>query len=244
MPGDGSDASNRSKIIMTHFYRLFTINTFTGKKCGIGVADMIGPRGPWAGLPSEWRRGIEEIPLDPPWPHCKMLRAPLTPADCRQIRYLFEHSPGVELPDVWAWGSFALVSEAAKTVLEAQDDFGHEYIETEVLDTERQQINRKPYYLLNVRRILEIDELRGEIKNRHKMFLPDYHEKKTLPVIQQNPELKAKLAQLPLWRQRKNWSVLYLSQSMLTALQDAGITGLRPYTSYDGEPCEALGRFE
>jgi hypothetical protein len=229
---------------MSHFYRLYTINDFTGKKCGIGVADTYRPSGKTGSLPPEYWRAMEEIPLDPPWPHCKMLRAPLMPEEYKQEHYIFNLRPGVELPDVWAWGTRALVSERAKTVLESCDDFGHEYIETEIQDKNRQRINKAPYYLLSVRRILQIDELGGTIENRHKMFCPDYMEEKILPVVQQNSDLKEKLSQLPLWRQDRNVSVIYISETVLEKLREANITGLNLYTTYDGKPGESLARFE
>lgn len=229
---------------MSHFYRLYTINDFTGTKCGIGVAETYRPSGITGSLPPEFRRGMKEIPLDPPWPHCKMLRAPLVPAGYEKEYYIFKLQPGVELPDIWAWGEFALVSERAKGVLETCDDFGHEYIETEIQDENRQRINQMSYYLLNVRRILQIDELGGTIENQYKMFCPNYYEELFLPVVQQNPVLKEKLSQLPLWRQYGNPSIIYISEDVLKKLQEANITGLNTYTSYDGKAGESIARFE
>jgi len=187
---------------------------------------------------------MEEIPLDPPWLHCKMLRAPLIPAGYEQEYYIFNLRPGFELPDIWAWGTRALVSERTKAVLESCDDFGHEYIETEIQDENRQCINKVPYYLLNVRRFVQIDELGGTVENRIKMFCPNYYEEKYLPCVQKNPELKEKLSQLPLWRHSRNEPVIYISETVLMNLREAGITGLNPYTSYDGKPGESLARFE
>jgi hypothetical protein len=233
---------------MSHFYRLYTINDFTGTKCGIGVADTHRPSGKEAGVPTEWRRALlqDEIPLDPPWPHCKMYRAPLTPSGYEQVRYLFKVQPGVELPDIWAWGEFVLVSERAKAVLEASDDFEHEFIETEIQNEQRQRINGIPYYLMNIRRVVKIDELGpyGAIENKYEMFCPSGSENEFLPVVQRIPELKNHLSQLPMWRQFGNWEVVYLSEAVFQALRDAGITGLDPYTNYDGKPGEAIARFE
>lgn len=162
------------------------------------------------------------------------------------LDFLSSIHPGIELPDIWAGGEFALVSERAKAVLEACDYFGHEYIETEIQDTNRRRINRTPYYLLNVRRVLKIEELGpyGAIENKFKMFCPTGREENFLPVVQQNSELKDRLAQLPLWRQYGNWGVIYLSEAVLVALRDAEITGLDSYTSYYAKPGEALACFE
>lgn len=231
---------------MSHFYRLYTVNDFTGNQCGIGVAKSVGPDGPWAGLQPEWRRAMDEVALDLPWPHCRMFRASLAPPECKQLHYLFNIQPGIELPDIWAWGELGMISERAKRVLESCDDFEHEYIETEIQDTNRQKINKETYYLLNVRRILKIDESGpyGAIENKFEMFCPMGKENKFLPVVQRTPELKEKLSQLPLWRQDGLWDVVYMSENVVQALKNAGVTGIDPYTSYDGKPCEALARFE
>jgi len=175
-----------------------------------------------------------------------MFRAAPAPQDCKQLNYIFILQPGVGLPDIWAVGEFAIVSERAKAILEACDDFGHEYIETEVRNVEGGRINKIPYYLLNVRRILRIDESGpyGAIDNKFKMFSPKGRENKFLPVVQRTPDLKEKLSQLPLWRQDGLWNVIYLSESVMQSLRDAGITGIDLYTNYDGNPCEALARFE
>lgn len=162
------------------------------------------------------------------------------------VRYFFKIRPGVELPDIWAWGEFVLVSERAKAVLEASDNFEHEFLETEVQDTARQRINKMPYYLMNIRRVVKIDELGpyGDIENKYEMFCPSGSENEFLPVVQRTPELKDQLAQLPMWRQFGSWEVIYLSEAVLEALRDAGISGLDPYTNYYGKPGEAIARFE
>lgn len=233
---------------MSHFYRLHTINDFTGTKCGIGVADIYWPSDQEAGVPAEWRRALlqQEIPLDPPWPYCKMYRAPLIPPAFEQVHNLFKVLPGVELPDIWASTEFLLVSERAKAVLEVSDNFEHEFLETEIQDTARQRINKMPYYLMNIRRVVKIDELGpyGDIENKYEMFAPCGSENEFLPVVQRNPELKDQLAQLPMWRQFGNWEVIYLSKAVFEALRDAGISGLDPYSSYFAKPGEAIARFE
>jgi hypothetical protein len=232
---------------MSHFYRLHTANDHTGQSgIGVDVAKTYRPSGKGGGLPTEWRRALlqDEIPLNPLWPHCKILRAPLMPPGYEQEYYIFILQQGVELPDIWASGDSALVSARAKTVLEGCDDFGHEFIETEIQNEQRQRINKTAYYLLNVRRILKIDELGGKVANWEKMFYPNAYEDHYLPCLQQQPELKDRVAQLPLWRHFGNWGVIYLSESVLIALREAGITGLKDYSNNRGEPGESIARFE
>lgn len=230
---------------MSHFYRLFTINDPSAEKCGIGFLGMKSPSGErWPTVPTAFWLAMEEVPLAPPWPHCRVLRAPQIPTSMPQCRYVFIRQPGVALPDVWSEAQLLLVSERAKKVLESCDDFGHEFIETEVLDQEGERLNEVPYYAMNVRRVLQIEELGGTIDNQYQMFCPDYLEKKYLPVVQHNPILKAHVESLPIWRHDRNEYVHYINEPTLHALEAAGITGLRPYSTYDGLAGEAIGRFE
>jgi hypothetical protein len=229
---------------MSHFYRLYTINDFTGKKCGLGIADLIGSSGQWNGLPIEYWRDLQEIEMDPPWSHCKALRAPLVPDNARQIRFVFNRQQGVALPDLWSWAQLLLVSERAKKVLMSCDDFDHEFIEVEVCDIEGRHINETPYYAMNVRRILAIDKLGGNIENEYKMFCPIGKEYKYLPVVQRDAVLKENIARLPIWRHDLGDDISYISEATLNALENAGLTGLARYSTYDGLPGEAIGRFE
>lgn len=229
---------------MSHFFRLKTINDTEGK-ADIGAIDFYYPSGKSRSFPIELiRRNMEEVSLDPPWPECRMLRAPLTSEGYEQEVLVFKRKKDIELPDIWAWGFRLLVSEKAKSVLEACDNFGHEYIETEVQDENHQRINQTPYYLLNVRRILEIDQLGGVIENEYSMFSPSYIEELILPVIQQNLELKAKVSQLPMWRHYADLPTVYLSEVTLNKLLEAEVTGLKPYSGYYGKFGESIGRFE
>jgi hypothetical protein len=230
---------------MSHFYRLHTVNDYTGQS-GIGVAETYRPSGKDGGLPPEWWRATrkDEIPPDPLWPHCKMLRAPLMPPGFEQEYHVFILQPGIELPDIWATSDCALVSERAKAVLQACDGFGHEFIETEVQNAQRQRINTVPYYLLNVRRILNIDSSDNQVSHLNLMFSTRGIESDFLPRLQQHPELKDRVSQLPLWRHFMNVDVIYLSESVLQALRSAGITGLKDYSNPIGEYGEAIAKFE
>lgn len=238
---------------MSHFYRLFSFNLDNSrllKKCGYDHVDTFLPGGgDWTGMPGEWWRALDrdEIPLDPPWPHCRMLRAPcLLPQFGPAPAPLFRMRPGAALPDLWAASQFVLVS--ARAVLEPFNDFDHEFIETAVLDADSQQHipTAVPYYLLNVRRILQIEQLGpyGAIDNEDAMFSPWGQENEFLPVVQRTPVLKEQLSQLPLWRQYGQWEVLYLSEAVMQALRAANLTGIDPYSTYYGKAGEAVARFE
>lgn len=228
---------------MPCFYRLYKSNDLA-KEADCVLEAAYRPSGNKGSLPFEWTFAMEEIPQTPPWPHCRVLRAPLIPPGFEQEYNMFTLRPGKEIPDIFCVSERLLVSARARAVLETSDDFGHEYIETEVQNTQRQRINEQAYYLLNVRRYLEIDALGGEVLNWKKMFVPKGHEKKFLPTLQQCPELMAKVAQLPLWRHRLEQSVVYLSAQILQTLRNAGITGLVEFSDCYGDPGDSVARFE
>jgi uncharacterized protein DUF1629 len=228
---------------MNYFYRFCNVDDFGGESDFVWKGSY-RPSDKDGLLPIEWTKAMEEIPQNPPWPHCKVLRAPLFPAGYEQQYHMFKLRPGAAIPDIFCTAERALVSERAKAVLEACDDFGHEYIETEIQDVNHQRINQEPYYLLSVRRFLRIDELGGEVQNWKKLFFPNAYEKDFLPTLQKVPELMEKVAQLPLWRHRLNFSVIYMSERVLATLREAGLTGLKDYSHLSGEPGESITRFE
>lgn len=229
---------------MSHFYRLHTVNNVS-EKAPLGFRDYFRPSGN-NGSYYEFEKLFEEIPLNPPWPHCKMFRAPEFPHTYIEQYDIFKNNGTRVFPDIWTGGYFTLVSQKVKDLIEAFDDFGHQFHEVPVWDRKKKPINTVPYYQMNVRRFVEIDNLGGiiPVEQQLKMFALDYYEEKYLPTLQQTPELLDKLATLPLWRHRRNHGVLYLSEDLLQRLQEAGVTGLEPYRdTYVGKPYEALARF-
>ncbi|MCQ8183230.1 hypothetical protein NP603_19105 [Methylomonas sp. SURF-1] len=227
---------------MTHFYRF--CQAFDAISSGdFLLMKAYRPSGKEGMLPIEWTKAMEVIPQDPPWPHCKVLRAPLYPAAYEQEYNMFRLKPGTAIPDFYGTGERLLVSERARAVLETCDDFEHEYIETEIQNENRQRINEQAYYLLSVRRYLRIEALGEKLNTSLITFSADAYEEDYLPVLQNQPELMEKVAQLPLWRHRLNESVVYMNERVLTTLRDAGLTGLSEYSSRMGEPGETIAYF-
>lgn len=228
---------------MTHFYRFCQVFDSIDQGDFLRVA-AYRPSGIKEMLPANWTRAMEEIPQSPPWPHCKVLRAPLFPAGYEQEYNMFRLKPGTPIPDFYGTGERLLVSERARTVLETCDDFEHEYIETEIQDENRQRINEQTYYLLSIRRYLRIDELGEKLNTSNMKFFADPYEKDYLPVLQNDPELMEKVALLPLWRHRLNQRIVYMNEKVLVTLREAGLTGLKEYSDPRGEPGETIARFE
>lgn len=233
---------------MSHFYRLDTINHpyETAPLAWVAYERLSGIKGP----DFDFERGFEEIPLDPPWPHTKMFRAPLVTDEYNICSHIFRYTGEKEFPDIWGGGPQLLVSERVKKIILEFDDFEHQFCETTFLSEDRtKKLNTAPYYQLNVRRFVQIEDIGGTVDNRHNKFRTNYIEDQFLPTVQQSPTLLANLATLPLWRHRMNNSTVYLSEAMLSKLQEAGITGLDFYSQcydgqvYDGMPYEALARY-
>lgn len=228
---------------MGHFYRIYTVNDFSASRCGVGLDALRNSTRSW-GLRPEFLKQLQELDSDDDASGVSMLRAPKIESVLNDVRFVFNIKPGVELPDIWALGDVALVSSRVKAVIESLDSFDHEFVETEVLDSSGGRINKIPYFHLNVRRMVRVKETEGEIKNRYEMFCPILREEEFLPAIQSSEKIKRVLSDIPIWRYRNNWPVLYVGESMLVAMRAKNISGLRSYTSYDGKPCESVARFE
>jgi hypothetical protein len=227
---------------MSHFYRLKTVNNFS-ENPPLAWRNYHAPSGE-LGIYHPFEKQFEEIALNPSWPHCKMFRAPLVPKDFMEAYEIFCFTGELELPDIWTGSLTTLVSQRVKDIIEANDDFEHQFLEVPVWDENQKPINQTPYYQLNVRRFLQIEDLGGKVENQFRMFRPDYDEKQYLPTIQQTPALLDHISQLPLWRHRENHGILYLSADLLNTLRAAGITGLTDYSdTYDGKTYEAVARF-
>jgi hypothetical protein len=84
---------------MSHFYRLYTVNN-TSQHAKLGWQDYQRASG-IEGTNYEFEKGFEEIPLDPPWPHCKMYRAPLISDDFVICTNIFKYTGEIEMPEIW-----------------------------------------------------------------------------------------------------------------------------------------------
>ncbi|MDT4292098.1 hypothetical protein RO575_21245 [Methylomonas sp. MO1] len=146
---------------MSHFYRLHTVNNVS-EKAKLGWRGHYRPSGV-AGSYLEFEKLFEEIPLSPPWPHCKMYRAPEFPEAYIEDYEIFRYTGEKPLPDMWVAGQYALVSQKVKEIVESFDDFRHQFHEVPVWVRKKKPINTVPYYQMNVRRFVEIDNLGGSI---------------------------------------------------------------------------------
>lgn len=214
---------------MSHFYRLHTHNN-------CGPEDMLILRSPYRhkqdGLGfAKFNLETEKNPivLDPPWPHCKMYKGPLMDVMYEQD-FIVDMRNHKEIPDIISSSELVLVSEKAKSTIEAFDDFGHQFYETRFFNEQGEVVNKAPYYVMVIRRVLEIDTADREPDRRALSFSPSLYELRFLPTVLENEELKQRISLLHWWRPLRAIGDWYLSEGMLNALRDAGITGLNDYS--------------
>ncbi len=168
---------------------------------------------------------FEKIDVDLDWPHCELFRAPKVDEDQRSGNYQFPEGKEIQwIPDVWAQGEEAIVSDTVRRVIDEFDDFDHQFWPTSFLDFHGNIVNDQPYYHLNIRRILEIEGLGLPMEPVD--FSPSDDEKVFLPTVQHRPVLREKIETLPLWRHSWLRQVLYLNKAMVDRLRAAGVTGM------------------
>lgn len=228
---------------MDHFYRLQTYNQCGPNDILILRSQDRHENDGWSFGLADFRLGTvkNEIPLDPPWPHCKMYRGPLMDA-IYEKDFVVDMRGHTALPDVMSESNYILVSDKAKQVIEANDDFGHQFYETRFFNEQGEVVNPTPYHVMIIRRVLDIEKLGLEMDRYSLAFLPGEIEMEYLSTVLHTPELKRLIATLPWWRQHKRSHSWYLSADMLQALRDAGLTGLESYSGdkYPGRTWESI----
>ena len=172
----------------------------------------------------------------------ELFEAPLIDRDFLNFHAKFKFKTGIEFPDMWIDGGHPIVSEKAKSVIESIDEFGHQFSQVNVYDQNMHKVNAIPYYRLNVRRIVKVepDESLYSTKLAHAVF---YEERNILPIVLSEPEIKDVLSGLFLWRFFGVRDSIYMSETMLSALKAAGVTGLEPFSGFLSKPGEAVAKF-
>lgn len=227
---------------MSHFYRLNTINNASQH------SNLT-----WSGSLPEvhhsygyalFNSAMEEVPLNPPLPHCKLYRAPKIQEEYIQTAHIFKYNGKKAMPEIFGGGPELLVSERVKDIILAFDDFDHQVLPVTLLDRKKNPIpTETPYFQINIRRFVEIENLGLKLDHAIMKFPADSTEERIFPTILANPTLFGYLAELPLWRHRGNIGIVYLSEAMFNKLQQAGVTGLDPYRNYYGRAYDAIAKF-
>lgn len=182
----------------------------------------------------------EEIQLTPPIPGMTLLSVSCTPQDQDRV-YLV--GPGKrEMPDILGWGEQIILSDKAKAVIQAFDDFPHQFYETQFFtDVPRAPAIEGRYHVLLVRRVLKCthpEVITREQRRNYPYTLSEREIGRLKPIID-FPEHKTQVAQLPLWRLYGSSTGHYFSEGLFQAMKDAGLTGLVDYTD-DMKPDESI----
>ena len=194
---------------------------------------------------SEYDYCFEEIPMEPAWPHCRVLRAPVLPEWRMNVGLKVRIKRG-SVPDFLVLNEQTFVSEKAKIIIEEVDDFGHQFwpINVELLDKKGVKQGTALYYYMNVRRYLDIENTNESLSRVD--FFEDYLERKYLPTIQHNMELRKKIETLPMWRSKDHDGtdimvhILYMNEKLMRRLKESDITGLDEYSTYSGAKEESV----
>jgi hypothetical protein len=185
---------------MSHFYRLLTRDNshFAGRPYlgSVYMSDFNKPLlGSTRPIPGE------ETQLTPPIPGLTQLSVSCIPKE-REEAYIV--GPGkTDMPDIHAGGDRLILSDKAKGVIQAFDDFPHQFYETQFLtDTPRAPAIEGRYHVLLVRRVLKCThpaEVTKDVRRRYPYFFGTY-ELSELKMILESADIKNQVAQLPIWR--------------------------------------------
>jgi len=209
----------------------------------------------------EFRWSFEELGCDQPAHDCRIYRTPvLSEVRMHAALKLSWNKPCYSQPlrEIVVLRDRTFVSKKARAVIEAHDDFGHQFHPARVQDHRGRPIDTgQPYFLMNMRRFVSIDPISegiGDEQYRDELLDLDFstfgREWNYLPSILHNPALRERLETLPLWshftgdwpRYKHHYAVdytpMYLNEAMLRALQQAGVNGVDEYSRYGGKKTE------
>jgi hypothetical protein len=229
LPEINSHCAKQKGSCMSHFYRLLTRDNSH-----------------WAGRPylgsvymSDFNKSAlgsvlpipgEETQLAPPIPGLALLSVSYIPKN--EERAYLVGSGKNEMPDIIGWGGQIIVSDKAKAIIKEFDDFPHQFYETKILtDTPRVAAIDGDYHVLMVRRVLECvhpAEITRDIKRRYPYFFAS-SELSVMKIILDSEQIKSQVAQIPIWRFISGGGH-YLSEGLVAAMKNAGLTGLVDYT--------------
>lgn len=209
----------------------------------------------------EFQWSFEEVACEQPVSGCRVYRAPVLSAVRMQADLeLWWRKPCYSQPlrEIIVLRDRTFVSERARQVIEAHDDFGHQFHPARLLDHRGRPIDTgQPYFVMNMCRFASIDPISEGIGDEHysdELLKLDFsafgREWSYLPSILHDPALRERLETLPLWSHFSgDWpryeyhyaadhTPLYLNEALLRALQQAGINGLDEYSRNGGKKAE------
>jgi hypothetical protein len=131
--------------------------------------------------------------------------------------------------DFYQYGDLLIASEKVKKVFEEYDALPHQYSPIKLLDKKGNSIVGLQYYLLSVKRYVEVTGEYPEMPNDKLISQMDKRERKVRSALVNNSEIRNELVNLPIWKLPIERMTIFMSLKMLQALRSAGCTGLNDY---------------
>ena len=84
----------------------------------------------------------------------------------------------LDMPDIWGVGNHLVCSKKFKDLIESTDDFGHQFVEINILDKDENPIQTiEPYYWFNLKRFVRVRSAEKFLLPGCLDFLPTKDEK-------------------------------------------------------------------
>ena len=131
--------------------------------------------------------------------------------------------------DLYEYGDVLIVSEKVKGVFEEHDALSHQYSPIELVDKKGNSIVEIQYYLMSVKRYVEVTGEYPEMPNDKLISQMSKLERKVRSALINNPEIRNQLIDLPIWKLPVERITIFMSLKMLKTLRRAGCTGLNDY---------------
>ncbi len=164
--------------------------------------------------------------------NCKAYKTTLLPQWARSDYIVLDIKEG-ECPDIIPeYG--AVVSEKVRQIIEKFDDFYHQFLPVKLVDETGCLIVQQTYYHMVVRRQVVVE---GQIFDLGKIR-KGYHAYgnhcpkeliNKLAYIEHQPEIRAFLETLPLWRLQSSRLGFFVNQELYSLLKDANVTGIESF---------------
>ncbi|NOI15183.1 imm11 family protein [Vibrio hepatarius] len=177
--------------------------------------------------PFEYRDNRKLLTTHPSHDQVEVYQAmelPFPEVECCQLQIRSRSGRLPQMPDIWTYAEYCIVSEKCRTVIESVDDFPHQYFPLILIDKNGEQLGGQ-YYWLHVCRIVEIEpsELPPNITNFR--MGPLYEG--MIARLQHDPAARACVEALPLWRLYMDSHAICVNATLMKAFKEAGITGLK-----------------
>ncbi len=177
--------------------------------------------------PFEYRDNRKRLTTLPSHDHVEVFQAmelPFPEVECCKMEIRSRSGRLPKMPDIWTYAQYCIVSEKCRSVIESIDNFPHQFFPLVLIDKNGEQLGDQ-YYWLHVRRIVKVkpSELPALKTNFHMSSPYESH----IARLQHDPAARACVEALPLWRYVLDGHAICVNETMMAALREAKITGLK-----------------